>query len=205
MLRKILLACGIVASIDYVAADVLAAVFYPEYHSFRSRVVSELMATNAPTERLVDPFFLLYDALMIAFAIGVWMSTRKRILTGALVLYAAIGVLGPTVGEMNMRGSGGDPRNDIVHIALTIVISILIFTAVFAAARSFGRGFRVYSYATAALMFGFGILTMIATPTNDTDQSAWFGLFERVDIWAFLVWIVVLASQLLKVDTVPRT
>src|SRR5690349_5570400 len=52
MPRKSLLVCGILASLVYVAADVLAAIRYPEYHSFTSRAISELMANGAPTERL---------------------------------------------------------------------------------------------------------------------------------------------------------
>src|ERR1041384_977825 len=132
-LRKCLLVCGILASLDYVGADVLAAIRYPEYHSFTARVISELMASGAPTERLVDPFFMLYGALMMAFGVGVWMSGRQRrvhITGGLLVTYAAIGFLGPTVGEMNMRGSGGNPTADVLHIALTSVVVLFLFGSV---------------------------------------------------------------------------
>src|SRR5262245_38021844 len=110
MLRRVLLACGILASILYVATDFLAALRYPEYHSFSTRAVSELMADGAPTERLVDPLFLAYDVLMLAFALGVWWSQPARsahLTAGVLFVYAAIGFTGPTLFEMNMRGSSG--------------------------------------------------------------------------------------------------
>src|SRR5205814_7725557 len=78
MLRKSLLVCGMLASLVYVGTDVLAAIRYPEYHIFTSRAISELMASGAPTERLVDPIFLLYGVLMLAFAVGVWMSSSRK-------------------------------------------------------------------------------------------------------------------------------
>ena len=37
MLRKALLVCGVVSSLLYVGADLLAAAVYPDYHSFTSR------------------------------------------------------------------------------------------------------------------------------------------------------------------------
>ena len=77
MPRRFLLACGVLASIVYLGADVLAGIFFGEYHSFTSRVISELMARGAPTERLVDPLFLLYGALTMAFGSGVWMSSPR--------------------------------------------------------------------------------------------------------------------------------
>ena len=55
VLRPALLACGVLASLLYVATDLLAAIRYPDYHGFRDQMISELMATGAPTERLVDP------------------------------------------------------------------------------------------------------------------------------------------------------
>lgn len=93
-----MLGCGVLSSAVYVAADVVAAIVHPGYHSFRARFISEFMATGAPTERWVDPLFLLYGALTIAFGIGVWMSEgrmrrRLRIMGALVVAYGAVGLL----------------------------------------------------------------------------------------------------------------
>jgi hypothetical protein len=165
MPRKVLLVCGALASLVYVAADVLAAIRYPEYHSFTSRAISELMASGAPTEGLVDPLFLLYGPLMMAFGVGVWISgpaKRARITGGLLFAFAAIGLLGPTVFEMNVRGAGGDPTADVLHIAITSVLVLFIFAAVALGASMRGRWFRLYSFATLLIMFVFGALTSFA-------------------------------------------
>ncbi|TMQ19295.1 MAG: DUF998 domain-containing protein [Deltaproteobacteria bacterium] len=202
MLRRILLACGILGSLLYVGIDVIAAIGYPEYHSFTSRVISELMARGAPTEHLVDPLFLLYDVLVLAFAVGVWMSraaTRLRLAAALLAAYAVLGSLGPTIAEMNLRGSGGPKSADILHIALTMVLVILMLATMVLVASTQRRAFRIYSYATMAIMALFGVLTSFAMRGVDTGEpTPWVGLLERIDIGAFLLWEALLAITLLQ-------
>lgn len=133
MLRKLLLTCGVLASLLYIGIDVLAAFLYPEYHSFGSRMISELMASGAPTERLADPLFLLYDVLMMAFAVGLWITGARRsarVVGALLFVCAAIGLLGPRVFEMNVRGSGGNSSADALHIAVTLVLVLFILASV---------------------------------------------------------------------------
>jgi hypothetical protein len=201
MPRKLLLACGVLASLLYVGTDVLAAIRYPGYHSFTSRVISELMARGAPTERLVDPLFLLYGALMMAFAAGIWIShdrQRVHVTGGLLFAYAAIGLLGPTMFEMNVRGTG-EPNADVAHIALTGVLVFLIVAAVMAGAATWGRRFRLYSLATLLVLVVFGVLTAFASRGLSTGApTPWFGLMERINIGAFLLWVAVLAVSLLR-------
>jgi uncharacterized protein DUF998 len=204
MVRKVLLACGMLASLVYVGVDVLAAIRYPEYHSFTSRAISELMASGAPTEQLVDPFFLLYDALMMAFGVGVWMSAdRKRgqITGGLLFVYAATGLLGPTVFEMNVRGTEGDVSADVLHIAITMVLVVFIFASTGFGASIRGRSFRLYSFATMLIMLVFGIVSSFMAPGPGTaEPTPWLGFIERINIGAFLTWVVVLAISLLRVE-----
>src|SRR5580765_364664 len=70
MLKRILLACGVLSSLLYVGIDALAALRYPEYHSYASQAISELGAVGAPTKELVDPLFIIYGVLLIAFGVG---------------------------------------------------------------------------------------------------------------------------------------
>lgn len=205
MLRKTLLLCGVVASVLYIGIDVLAAILYPGYHSFTDQMISELMAIGAPTERLVDPLLLLYDALMIAFAVGVWRSGRARrfrITGGLLLAYAAFGLLGPTLFEMNVRGSGGPASHDILHIAATGVLNVLMFAAMGFAASLLGRRFRRYTFATMAIMFLLGGVTWYAARGLASGGStAWLGVAERILIGVFLLWIAVLAFGLWRAPT----
>jgi len=203
MARRSLLICGILASLLYVGIDVVAAIGYPDYHSFTSRVISELMASGAPTEHLVDPLFLLYGVLMLAFAVGVWMSSpakRAHVAGGLPFVYAAVGFLGPTFFEMNVRGSGADASADLLHIALTAGLVLLILASVSVGASLGGRSFRLYSFASIVVMVAFGVLTSFASRGLATGEpTPWLGLLERINIGAFLLWVAVLAGVLLRV------
>ncbi len=200
-MRRFFLWCGILASALYVGADLLAAIQYPEYHSFTSRAVSELMAKGAPTEKLVDPLFFFYGILMIGFSAGVWIfDERPRVhLTAALLFaYAAIGLLGPTFFEMNLRGTA-PATGDLLHILLTGVLVLLIFGAVMAGATIRGSGFVLYSYATAVVMIIFGALAAFASRGLTTGEpTPWLGVLERINIGAFLAWVAVLSGSLLR-------
>lgn len=206
-LRRTLLLSGVVSSLVYVAADVLAAIGYPDYHSFTSRVVSELMARGAPTERLVDPLFLFYDVLVLAFAAGVWSTSADRRLhatAGILSIYAALGLLGPTFFEMNLRGSG-DPSHDVPHIVLTAVLVALMFAAMGFGAATRGKAFRIYTVATVVVQVAFGVLTARASAGLATGApTPWVGLWERIDIGAFLLWMAVFAWAMLRDDRSAR-
>jgi hypothetical protein len=204
MTRKLLLFCGVLSSIVYVGVDLLAEVFYGAYHSFTSQAISELMATGAPTERFVDPIYLfLYGPLVIAFGVGVWMSPgpkRSMQLTGGLIIASGIiGLSGPTLFEMNVRGSGGDPRADVLHIALTMMLSVIIMLFIGFGASVRGRRFRIYSYATLAVMLVLGPLTGLASrPMTVGEPTPWLGIAERILIGAYLLWVAVLAMSLIR-------
>ncbi len=76
-LLKVLLICGIVSSLLYVSTDILAGMLWEGY-SFTSQAVSELFAIGAPTSGLVVPLFTLSSVLLVAFALGVWVSAAGR-------------------------------------------------------------------------------------------------------------------------------
>src|SRR5687768_17915979 len=79
--RQVLLVSGILSSLVYIATDVLGGLRYPGY-SFTSQAISELMATGAPSEAFVDPLFLTYGVLALAFGVGVLREAAG--LSGAL-------------------------------------------------------------------------------------------------------------------------
>jgi hypothetical protein len=66
MARKILLVCGILSSLLYVAMNVIAAILYEGYSS-ASQTVSELSAIGAPTRPLWLLLGIPYTLLATAF------------------------------------------------------------------------------------------------------------------------------------------
>jgi hypothetical protein len=199
MLRKTLLVCGILSSLLYVAIDVLAAFRYPGYHSYLSQAISELGAVGAPTKELVDPLFLIYDLLIIAFGVGVWASGQgRRVLRVIGGLLIGIGVVGLITPPMNLRGTSG-VSGDLPHIVLTGVIVLFILSAIALGASLYGKSWRWYSWATILTILLSGALTGVAAGRLAAHQpTPWLGLAERINIGAYLLWVLVLAVMLLR-------
>lgn len=205
-MRRLMLACGIAGSLLYLATDLLGGLRYEGY-SFSSQMVSELMASGAPSESLVDPLFLMYGVLTLLFGVAVLREGRGnnralRVAGAALILYALVGFTGPTLFEMHPRGTPG--VSDLPHIVLTVVISALILAAMAFGAFAFDRRFRAYSLATIAAVVVFGALTGIAGRNMAAGlPTPGFGLLERINIYATMAWIAMLGAILLRNRAVP--
>jgi hypothetical protein len=200
--RQALLICGNLSSLLYVATDVLGGMGYEGY-SFTSQAISELMARCAPSERYVDPLFIVYVVLALAFGAGVFReaASRSRALriAGALLIgYAAIGFAGPTLFEMTQRGASS-LAGDVPHIVLTGVLVLLLLLAIGFGAFALGKRFRIYSFATLLTVIVFGALTAPYAALLAVGQpTPGFGILERINIYSSLVWVAVLAIALLR-------
>jgi hypothetical membrane protein len=200
VVRQLLLVCGILAALLYAATDVLGGMRYPGY-SFSSQMISELMAIGAPSEPFVDPLFIIYGLLTLAFGVGVLREgagrSRALRITGALLIgYAAVGFTGPTLFEMHQRGSGA---SDAPHIILTGVLVLLTLLAMGFGAFALGKRFRLYSFATLLTVIAFGALAASSGARLAAGQpTPGFGILERINIYASMAWVMVLAIALLR-------
>jgi uncharacterized membrane protein YqjE len=197
-LRRILLVCGILSSLAYVVADVVAGLSWRAY-SFTSQTISELSAIGAPSRRIWLAFGIPYDLLLIAFGIGVWRSAvGKRGLRVTAALLLAIGLIGSIWPPMHVRGSV-TTLTDTLHVVWAGMISLFILLAIGFGAGAFGKPFRWYSIATIAVLLVSGTLTSLYGPRIAANQpTRWVGVFERIDLAGYLVWTAVLAVALLR-------
>jgi hypothetical protein len=72
---------------------------------------------------------------------------------------------------------------------------------------AFGTWFRRYSIGTLLVCLAFAILTGLEIPRIVADQpTPWVGVWERITIFGYLLWGVVLAIGLLRAPdaTAPR-
>lgn len=206
VVRQLLLASGIASSLLYVATDLVGGLSYPGY-SFSSQAISELGAIGAPSKPLIDPLFLGYDLLALVFGIGIIREAAARnralrVVGVALIAYGAIGfaagtLAGPTLFAMHPRG--GPVANDTPHILLTAVLVFFLLLAMGFGAFALGRGFRIYSLATMATSAMFGALTMPYPARMEAGlPTPGFGIIERIDVYASLLWVAVLGVILLR-------
>src|ERR687898_1131954 len=206
MIRKILLGCGIVSSVLYIAVDILGTLRYPGY-SYTEQQFSELSAAGSPVRPLMIALNVIpYTLLVVAFAMGVWTSARpKRAgrITGAMLLgYAAFGMAGGAVFPMKPRealAAGEGNLRNTMHIPAPMVMSLFILLAMGFGATLLGKRFRYYSYATIAILIVFGVLTSLQAGKMVADEpTPWMGLTERINIYATMLWVAVLAIGLLR-------
>jgi membrane protease YdiL (CAAX protease family) len=198
--RKALLGCGVLSSVLYVAADAYAWSRYPGYSPV-SQAFSELLAEGAPTRAfMVALLGAPYNLLVAALGVGVWASPgRKRMvrLTGALLgLYALFSFLGGTVFQMDVRGTEGTARGAL-HPLATAVMVLCMLLSVGVGASLHGRRFRSYSLGTLLAVTLFAGLTFRYAPQIAANEpTPGLGLVERVSIYAWMLWVAVLALSL---------
>jgi Protein of unknown function (DUF998) len=200
---KVLLVGGVLSSLLYVIGiDVIAALAYPDYHNYADQMVSELFAVGAPTRTLMVWLSIPYNVLVFALAVGVWVSAGRkratRFTAAALVGYGAVSTAGLLLFPMDVRGTVESQR-DALHIIATIVMSMFIVAVMAFGAFAHGTRFRLYSFATIATVIVFGVWAgLLARPMP--GPTPWLGLVERVNIYATMLWVAVLAVCFLRVQ-----
>ena len=207
-LKTILITCGIISSLIYVITDIIASVVWSDYN-YTAQAVSELIAINAPTRPYVVVLFMIYSLLIYAYGVGVWLSAdSKRAVRIAAVLIIAKEILGLVVTfffPIHLRGVEGN-YSDIMHGVLTAVgVFLCIFPAMIAGAVEFKGTFRFYSIVTMILFIVFGVLTGLDQPNYVLNQpTPMMGIFERINIYGYMLWIIVLSRMLLKLKRVSN-
>jgi hypothetical protein len=203
--RKALLLCGIASSVLY--ALMIWAIRYEGYDPI-SQVPSELTAIGAPTRALWAQLGWIYTGLVTAFGFGLWRSAGRqrsvRILGGLVLAYASLGLLWPfaAMHQREVLAAGGGTFSDTLHVTLGAVTVLLMFLAIGVGATAFGKRFRRYSIGTVAVLLTFGVLTFIEAPRLQANlPTPWIGLYERINISVFLLWVVVLAVVLWRTGT----
>ena len=201
---RFLLSCGILSSVLYAAMNVFVAMQWEGYSS-RSMTVSELSAVDAPTRGLWVTWGFVYTLLTAAFGWGVRASAagnrRLRMAGGFLVAYGLTGLAWPLF-PMHLRevlAAGGGTWSDTMHIVFTSFTVVLMLLAMGFGAAALGKAFRIYTILTMVLLATFGALTGSEAPGIDVNgPTPWIGVYERVNIGVFLLWVIVLAVALLR-------
>jgi Protein of unknown function (DUF998) len=208
MVRKILLGCGIASSVLYVASDILVSWWDPNY-SYRDQSFSELLAPGSPTRPLVLVLLAIpYGVLATGFGVGVWKAAggrRTGRITGALLVGYAVtgGVTGVflSAATREVMEAGKETWRNNLHVPGTALSVLCVLLAIGFGSTLLGRRFRYYSYATILTMFVFGVLVGVRAGQVEANQpTPWLGIEERGNIYAIMLWVVVLAIGLLHAE-----
>lgn len=193
-LQKILLGCGILASLLKVGTDVLAGLTTKGYN-FVLHSISNLSALGAPTRSFVLPLDLIYDLLMLAFSVAVWQLAGQSVpIRIAAVLIAANALISGVVETFLPMRLGQAPGT--LHVALMATAMFAFVGAIALGGAGSSGWLRYLSY---GIILAFIILTAIGLlfPAKNAAGKpvASIGIQERTMVAAYLLWVIALAVQ----------
>jgi hypothetical protein len=200
MLRKTLVGCGIAAPVLYIVTAIVGAAMRSDY-SHIVNAISELLSNGAPNKAILDMVFNIYNALLLAFAIGAYSALKNfpRISRVAMGILIGIQVLSfswgffpmdPLGAEATFAGTMHNVLGGVVAMA-TIIMPLLMGLGV-KRLNGFNR-YAIYSFISSAIIFVSGLTGVILAGQGVHV----FGLFERITIGTYEVWIFVTALKLL--------
>jgi hypothetical protein len=199
-LKVLLLSCGIVAPLLYVATDVFLAMRWEGY-SYRDQTISELNAIGAPTRTLSIVLGIVGYAFLVAFGVGVWRSAaanrKLRVAAAALLAFGVLAWFGVPFFAMHVR-EAEETLTDTLHVAQLAIAGPLLLVIIGFGAAAFGWRFRLYSAATVLVTLAFGAWSgTYGADITDDLETPWVGVIERISVYAYQLWFVAFATALL--------
>ncbi|MCZ2845165.1 MAG: DUF998 domain-containing protein [Candidatus Bathyarchaeota archaeon] len=201
--KKLLFYGGIFGPLVFLLVDIIGGIITPDYN-YIINAVSELIQAGSKNTYLLSPFFLISAIMTVAFGIGMLLNykdRRSKLLFTASILIITTGIFSGLTGTIFPM----DPFNSemtfagIMHIILTGISAVFVMLLILMIGIGFHRekqwkSFRLYSIITVIIMVVFGGLT----PALIMNSIPLLGFFERIVIYAYLLWFFVLAFKLLK-------
>jgi hypothetical membrane protein len=199
MAMVVLLSAGIVAVVLYILGDLVSGLLYEGY-SYRDQAISELSAFGSPVRPLMVTVILIHALLVVAFGVGVWRFGDRPSLRWAGVMMIGAGLIGFPTHTVFAMGSRGMEFgfNDTMHIALSAIFSLFVCAAMVLSAIAYRGWFRLYAIATLLTIVGFGVASSLAMRGIEENLTPWAGGFERINVYAYFAWIVVLALTMIS-------
>jgi hypothetical protein len=203
MIVKALLGCGIAAAVLLAGVDVLAGLLAPGYR-FDARSASELSAAGASTRPLVLGVTLVANALLVAFAVGIWLTAQHNwalrtiaiLVAGNAVLSTIAILLFPAHPDQEALTTAN--TWNIVVSGLGVLCTVLAIVFGIVANDNFVR----YLSIGIILLFIAGFILSVVTtgrmPAVGEVPSAVIGVQERTMIYSWLVWVTCQAIVLLR-------
>ncbi len=192
---------GIIGPIVYIFAVFIGVALRNDYSQI-TNTISELTLANAPNKLLLDVLFSFYNISLLIFGFGAYLDSNiddSKKYKVASIFLALIGLLG-----LSMYFFPQDPRGaastvgGTLHIILAGIISPLTIISIFLMGLSFRKYselklFVTYSYLSGVIVLVSGGIAAVSIANN----SIYGGLFERVTIFTFMIWVIILSYLIL--------
>jgi hypothetical protein len=197
MVHKILLSCGILASLLYLGTDLWAGKLLKGY-SFSAQSMGELGAAGSPTRQLVVLLTLAASAFMIVFVVGVWQAGGSAILpliVAGLIFGNAVAGLTATLFFPNSFGVR--PEFSTAGVRLMFLSVVCFVLAMVFGAAAFHGWMRALSIAIPVAYVLLAILRFVTASFSTIGTAGLIGIQERTMAYSYLAWVTALAIYLL--------
>jgi MFS family permease len=187
---------GIVGPIVVVVGDIAASLSIPGYSPIRDSV-SSLALTGIGW--LQSICFLAMGLLLEIFVAGLFFNIRRaRGFHAGIVLLALCGFVLMLIAAFHMDAPGA-PRTiaGIIHTISSYGLGLLFPIAILSLApslKSTSNWKNIFVYTLIAGILAFALII----GAFFTEQTGWFGLYERIIILNALVWVEVVAIHFLR-------
>ena len=187
---------GIVGPLVVIVGDLAASLSTPGYSLVRDTVSSLALTSIGWLQSIC---FLAMGLLLEIFAAGLFFNVhRARGFYAGIVLLALCGFVLMLIATFHMDAPGGPRTVDgKIHtmvsygLGLLFPIAILSFAPSLKSTPNWGS---MFIYTTIAGVLAFGLII----GAFFTEQTGWFGLYERIIILNALIWVEVVAVHLLR-------
>jgi hypothetical membrane protein len=202
MFRKVFIYCGIVAPVLYVITTIVGAALRNDY-SHIVNAISELISNGAPNKAILDVVFNIYNALLLAFAVGAYIALKNapRLCRISMGIFIVVQVLSFSWGFFPMDPMGteatfaGTMHNILGGVVALVTIIMPLLMGLGLRQLDGFQSYAKYSFISSAIIFVSGLTGVILAGQG----VQLFGLFERITIGSYEAWIFVTALNLLKI------
>jgi hypothetical membrane protein len=186
---------GIVGPIVVIVGDLAASLSTPGYSLVRNSVSSLALESIGWLQSIC---FLAMGLLLEIFVAGLFFNLRRaRAFHAGIVLLALCGFVLSLIAAFHMDHPGAPPIDGTIHTIASYGLGLLFPIAILSLApslKSTPNWKNIFVYTLIAGIIAFGLII----GAFFTEQTGWFGLYERLIILNALVWVEVVAVHFLR-------
>ena len=188
-MKKFLLYGGIIAPLIYLIHDILGTILTPNYNPIIN-TISDLTKSNA---NYILGSILLFISALFGICFGIGLIMNKYGLAGTfLIVISTFNIFTTTIFPQDPIGAPFTFPG-IMHLVLVGISTILLFPTLLLIGYNI-KNLKRFTLISVFIMFISGILTGIVI----VNSIPLLGLIERISIYTYQTWSVVIASFLIR-------
>lgn len=195
-LPRILLMCGIAAALLYALADLLGILLKPGYN-FISETAGLLTAPGSPSRPYVLAINLAADFVLVAFAIGLWMTGNSNWAQRVMAVFIAVNALTALIALPFFPMHPDEAATSQANRLNVIFMATSMFCFVLAIIFGIPANHNWLRWVSLGIILFFIIATVIGLIIPRLHGPT-TGVQERSMMYLYLAWLVMQSLVLLK-------